>query len=209
MPMLWQTSRHLIDLGIPRVMGIVNVTPDSFSDGGRHATTMAARAHAERLVEEGADIRVIKSPTNLTKATQRPKFIDAANGNFRAALKSPVIDKGANAKANGAKDLDGRKRKSGKKTDIGATEFTPPQTTITGGPSGTVTDAPPPFTFKSSRPGSTFQCRSDAAVTWIVCASPFGISWSQGSHTFRVRAVDALGYIDPTPAKRIFTIDNP
>lgn len=56
MPMLWQTSRHLIDLGTPRVMGIVNVTPDSFSDGGRHATTSAACAHAERLVEEGADI---------------------------------------------------------------------------------------------------------------------------------------------------------
>ena len=39
-----------------RVMGIVNVTPDSFSDGGRHATTDAAVAHALRLVEEGADV---------------------------------------------------------------------------------------------------------------------------------------------------------
>ncbi len=37
-------------------MGIVNVTPDSFSDGGRHATTDAAIAHARRLVQEGADI---------------------------------------------------------------------------------------------------------------------------------------------------------
>ena len=35
--MHWQTSRHLIDLSRPRVMGIVNVTPDSFSDGGRYA----------------------------------------------------------------------------------------------------------------------------------------------------------------------------
>ncbi|MEZ5844233.1 MAG: dihydropteroate synthase [Hyphomicrobiaceae bacterium] len=40
----------------PRIMGIVNVTPDSFSDGGRHATTEAAIAHAHRLVAEGADI---------------------------------------------------------------------------------------------------------------------------------------------------------
>lgn len=38
-----------------RVMGIVNVTPDSFSDGGRHASTEAAIAHGLRLVEEGAD----------------------------------------------------------------------------------------------------------------------------------------------------------
>ena len=40
----------------PRVMGIVNVTPDSFSDGGRHATVDAAVAHALRLAEEGADV---------------------------------------------------------------------------------------------------------------------------------------------------------
>ena len=40
--MIWQTSRFRIDLTRPRVMGIVNVTPDSFSDGGAHATTEAA-----------------------------------------------------------------------------------------------------------------------------------------------------------------------
>ncbi|HEY6513157.1 MAG TPA: dihydropteroate synthase [Burkholderiaceae bacterium] len=54
--MLWQTSRHTIDLSRPRVMGIVNVTPDSFFDGGRHLASDAARAHCERLVGEGADI---------------------------------------------------------------------------------------------------------------------------------------------------------
>jgi dihydropteroate synthase len=54
--MFWQTSRHAIDLSRPRVMGIVNVTPDSFFDGGRHLATDDARAHCERLVQEGADI---------------------------------------------------------------------------------------------------------------------------------------------------------
>lgn len=54
--MHWQTTRFRIDLTKPRVMGIVNVTPDSFSDGGRHADTAAALAHARRLVDEGADI---------------------------------------------------------------------------------------------------------------------------------------------------------
>jgi dihydropteroate synthase len=52
--MYWQTSRHQIDLSVPRVMGIVNVTPDSFSDGGRGVTE--AIAHAEKLVKEGADL---------------------------------------------------------------------------------------------------------------------------------------------------------
>jgi dihydropteroate synthase len=54
--MHWQTTRHLIDLSRPRVMGIVNVTPDSFSDGGLHAVTRSALAHCEQLLAEGADI---------------------------------------------------------------------------------------------------------------------------------------------------------
>nr|WP_313391768.1 dihydropteroate synthase [Brevundimonas diminuta] len=40
----------------PLVMGIVNVTPDSFSDGGRHATAEAALVHALKLIEQGADV---------------------------------------------------------------------------------------------------------------------------------------------------------
>jgi dihydropteroate synthase len=52
----WQTQRFLIDLARPQVMGIVNVTPDSFSDGGRFASTAAACAHCDLLVAEGADL---------------------------------------------------------------------------------------------------------------------------------------------------------
>ena len=54
--MFWQTTRFRIDLSRPQVMGIVNVTPDSFSDGGQHPTTQAALAHAEQLLKEGADM---------------------------------------------------------------------------------------------------------------------------------------------------------
>ncbi len=54
--MFWQTSRFQIDLTKPRVMGIVNVTPDSFSDGGQHATTDTAVLHCEQLIKDGADI---------------------------------------------------------------------------------------------------------------------------------------------------------
>mgnify|MGYP001566731182 CR=1 FL=1 len=54
--MPWQTSRFAIDLARPQVMGIVNVTPDSFSDGGQHASTTAALRHCEQLLKEGAHI---------------------------------------------------------------------------------------------------------------------------------------------------------
>ncbi|PZP62127.1 MAG: dihydropteroate synthase, partial [Delftia acidovorans] len=56
MPHQWQTSRFVLDLQRPLVMGIVNVTPDSFSDGGRHNTVEQALRHAEQLVSEGAHI---------------------------------------------------------------------------------------------------------------------------------------------------------
>lgn len=54
--MFWQTTRFQIDLSQPRVMGIVNLTPDSFSDGGRHGDLSKALAHAQQLLAEGADI---------------------------------------------------------------------------------------------------------------------------------------------------------
>ena len=51
-----ECNGRLLRLDRCRVMGIVNVTPDSFSDGGAHATTEAAIAHALRLAGEGADV---------------------------------------------------------------------------------------------------------------------------------------------------------
>lgn len=49
-------GRHRLDLSFPRIMGILNVTPDSFSDGGRHAVPDDALRHAERMLAEGAAI---------------------------------------------------------------------------------------------------------------------------------------------------------
>ena len=54
--LIWQTTRFRIDLSRPKVMGIVNITPDSFSDGGRHGTAQAAIAHCEQLLKDGADL---------------------------------------------------------------------------------------------------------------------------------------------------------
>jgi dihydropteroate synthase len=53
---VWRAGRFAVDLAQPRVMGIVNVTPDSFSDGGRYADADAARRHCDALLEQGAHI---------------------------------------------------------------------------------------------------------------------------------------------------------
>lgn len=54
----WETNVKRLDISSPgtRVMGVVNVTPDSFSDGGKYNSTDRALVQARRLVEEGADI---------------------------------------------------------------------------------------------------------------------------------------------------------
>lgn len=53
-PALWRTARGELPLDPPLIVGILNVTPDSFSDGGRFAAVDAAVAHADRLVRDGA-----------------------------------------------------------------------------------------------------------------------------------------------------------
>ena len=55
----WQTSRFQMDLARPRVMGIVNATPDSFADGGVHFSEgkpSTVLAHCEQLLKDGADM---------------------------------------------------------------------------------------------------------------------------------------------------------
>ena len=56
----------------PRIMGVVNVTPDSFSDGGHHADTAAAVAHGLRLAGEGADILDIGGESTRPGAEEVP-----------------------------------------------------------------------------------------------------------------------------------------
>jgi len=66
---LWRTTRFDLDLTYPLVMGIVNVTPDSFSDGGHYANSVAAISHAETLVEEGAHILDLGAESTRPGAT--------------------------------------------------------------------------------------------------------------------------------------------
>ena len=89
------------------------------------------------------------------------------------------------------------------------TDVTAPDTTISSGPAtGTTTgDATPTFGFGSSEAGSTFECRVDAAV-FASCSSPLTTAaLGEGAHTFEVRATDAAGNTDPSPATSSFTVD--
>jgi large repetitive protein len=86
-------------------------------------------------------------------------------------------------------------------------DTTAPNTNITGGPAGATNDRTPGFTFNSSEPGSSFQCRVDGG-SFGSCSSPRVTSTlGDGSHTFSVRAVDRAGNMDASPASRSFTVD--
>lgn len=71
--MIWQTTRYAIDLSRPQVMGIVNITPDSFSDGGSHSDTRSALAHCEQLLKDGADILDLGGESTRPGAVQVPQ----------------------------------------------------------------------------------------------------------------------------------------
>lgn len=60
----------------PQVMGIVNATPDSFSDGGRYLDPMAALAHARRLIAEGADMLDIGAESTRPGAQAVPAALE-------------------------------------------------------------------------------------------------------------------------------------
>ena len=88
-----------------------------------------------------------------------------------------------------------------------AGDSTPPNTTITSGPSGTVNDTTASFTFSASEAGSAFECSLDTAA-FAACSSPQTYTGlSGGSHTFRVRAIDGSGNVDGTPATRTWTVE--
>src|SRR5206468_6604871 len=98
-------------------------------------------------------------------------------------------------------------------TDISPASFTwmidltAPNTTIDSAPPALDNDATPSFTFSSSETGSTFECRLDGG-SWSTCTSPHTTAaLAEGSHTFDVRATDAAGNTDGTPASHTWSID--
>jgi dihydropteroate synthase len=76
--MHWQTARFRIDLQQPKVMGIVNVTPDSFSDGGQHGSVVTAMRHCEQLLTDGADVLDIGGESTRPGAPAVPLAVELA-----------------------------------------------------------------------------------------------------------------------------------
>lgn len=94
---------------------------------------------------------------------------------------------------------------------FGGPDVTPPDTSVTGGPTGTTADSTPTFSFSSSELNSTFQCRFDSQA-FAPCSGPAAAHTpssplSDGPHTFEVFATDPAANADGSPASRAFSVD--
>lgn len=91
---------------------------------------------------------------------------------------------------------------------VPSSDTSPPDTTITAAPSNPSNSSTASFSFTSTEAGSTFQCQIDGSG-FSICTSPKAYSFlGAGTHTFDVKAMDASGNSDPTPATFSWTIDN-
>jgi Bacterial Ig-like domain len=124
-----------------------------------------------------------------------------ANGTYTFNVVPSVSD---------ATDFNARESTTGNKPELVVryqADTNPPETTIDSGPSGTISSTSAAFAFSASESGSTFECKLDSG-TFSACTSPKSYSsLMNGSHTFEVRATDAAGNTDLTPAGRTWTVD--
>jgi hypothetical protein len=84
-------------------------------------------------------------------------------------------------------------------------DTTAPNTRIVAGPPRKTRSRQARFRFRSTEPGATFRCKLDKG-RFRPCSSPRKIKVRPGRHTLKVRAKDAAGNVDPTPASRTWTV---
>lgn len=141
------------------------------------------------------------SPTSTNGGSQSVVTLNPnANLAFNTTYQVVVV-----GDSSGVKDADGKALSTNKSWTFTATTL--PKTTIDSGPEGTVASDSASFSFSSSKSGSTFECSRDGSA-FSGCTSPQSYTgMADGSHTFLVRAIDARGNADRTPASRSWTVD--
>jgi hypothetical protein len=190
----------------------------TFSTGPQ--LSVGTNPSAVASVDLDGDARADLAVSNFTSDNVSVLFNDGSGG-FKAAQNyqagdGPIFVIGANFNADNYADLAVANQNSNNVSVLLNTEPStpPPETTITGGPSGTGNGISATFEFSSSEPGSTFQCALDdpSPSAYSPCTSPKTVPeqglLADGSHTFYVKATGAAGNnTDLTAATRTWTVD--
>jgi CSLREA domain-containing protein len=192
--------------------GVRAVDQAGNQDGSAASRTFTIDTTApETTIDSGPPALTRSTSADVTfSANEAATFVCALDGAVAAACTSPLE---LSALADGPHTLDVQARDDAGNTDqtparrTWTVDTTPPETTIDSGPSGPTNDATPAFGF-SSETGATFECALDAAA-FTACSPPYALDvlLADGAHTFHVRAVDAAGNEDLSPASRSFTVD--
>jgi len=196
-----------------------NVIADATVDVARNANNPAMAnvdlsfSNFDTATSNGSGAMTLPgSPTNQLSP---PQFVNPGVGDFHQAVGSPTIDAGSDVGGLGSLDFDGEPRVQGAAPDIGADEFFPstqpasgnvdrfpPDTKITDGPKKKIKKRNVKFDFGGSEPGVTFECQLDDGG-FEPCSPPQKLKGlDRGAHVYAVRAIDAAGNADPTPADR-------
>jgi hypothetical protein len=176
-----------------------------------YAWTIDTSAPVTTITAKPSDPSADSSPSfSFTSSEAGSSFECQLDGGAFAACASP---KGYTGLAGGAHTFSVRASDAAGNTDPTPASYawtidtSAPVTTITSGPDTPTTVTSASFSFASTEAGSTFNCQLDAG-SFAACASPKGYTGlADGSHTFQVRASDAAGNTDATPASYTWTID--
>jgi hypothetical protein len=186
-------------------------------------TDVAVTANVEATFSEAMDPVTISGST-FTLTKQGSSQSVTATVSYDAATKKAALDPDADLDPNATYTAAVKGGTSGVKDPAGnplaqdttwsfttaapppPQDTTPPETTIDSGPSGTIDSTSASFTFSSTELDSTFECSLDDGA-FASCSSPNSyVNLSDGSHTLQVRATDAAGNTDATPAERTWTV---
>ena len=196
------------DVTAPTVLG---VTPE---DG---STDVAVTTNAEASLSEAMDGSTISGATFTLNKEGSVEPIQATIS-YDAAAKKAILNPTENLTSgtykatikggvNGAKDVAGTPLGADQVWSFSTPDTEPPETSLDSAPLGTISSMSAEFTFSSSEADSTFECSLDGAL-FQSCDSPMQYTdLADGDHTFEVKAKDAAGNIDPSPAKSDWTID--
>jgi hypothetical protein len=174
--------------------------PDTTITGGPTGTVTTANASFTfTSTETGSTFACSLDGATFLACTSPISYTALANGSHTFSVQA----------TDAAGNTDPTPASSTWTVNVSSGDTTPPDTTITGGPTGTVTTASASFTFTSTETGSTFACSLDGAA-FTACSSPTSYSnLTNASHTFSVRATDAAGNTDPSPATRNWIVSVP
>src|SRR5438093_3320792 len=211
------SSQTMVVRFAPNTPGVFSVSLAVTSNGGNKAVSVSGTGVADTTAP---DTTITANPPALTNATSAGFSFTAteAGSTFEgkrdgAAFAACTSPKNYSALAAGPHTFQVRAIDAAGKADPTPATFgwtidtTAPDTTLTATPSAVTSSTSAGFSFTATEAGSTFECKLDGAA-FAACTSPQNYSaLAVGSHTFQVRAIDAAGNTDPTPATFSWTID--